>query len=216
MGRTPEETADSGQYFSEQPTTESRPQQVHWELPDLAVDLWTDRGVFSRRGVDRGTDLLARVMQLPAQGKILDLGAGYGPLGIVAARRSPTAQVTLVEINERAAELARQNLALNQVSNAEVLVGEAPEVLGPRRFVAIVTNPPLRAGKQVVRRLLADAARRLEPGGTLWLVAQTKQGAKTLARDLAAWFGQVEVVARQGGFRVIKATKVQTINQGGE
>lgn len=216
MGRKPEETANSGQYFSEQPTAESRPQQVRWELPDMVVNLWTDRGVFSRRRVDRGTDLLARTMELPAEGEILDLGAGYGPLAIVAARRAPATRVTLVEVNQRAAELARQNLALNQVSNAEVLMGEATKVLGERRFAAIVTNPPLRAGKRVVLRLLSEAATRLEPSGALWLVARTKQGAKTLARDLTAWFGQVEVVAKQGGFRVIKATNVQTINQGGE
>jgi 16S rRNA (guanine1207-N2)-methyltransferase len=196
----------SQQYFTSQPATDSKPEQVTWRLPDRLVTLWTDRGVFSRGKVDRGTELLARTMQLPETGDLLDLGAGYGPLGIVAALRSPQARVTLVEINARAAGLAERNLALNGLTNAEVLVGDAPEVLGERQFDAIVFNPPMHAGKAVLMRLFADARARLRPGGSLWFVAQTKQGAKTLARDLGELFTQVETVALGGGFRVYRAT----------
>ncbi len=194
------------QYFTAQPSAVSAPEQVRWRLPDLEVTLWTDRGVFSRGKVDRGTDLLARVMQLPEAGEILDLGAGYGPLGIVAALRCPQARVTLVEVNERAAALAERNLALNHVNNAEVLVGDAPQVLGDRQFDAIVTNPPLRAGKAAVMRLFADARQRLGPGGSLWFVAQTKQGAKTLAREVGALFTRVEEVELGSGYRVYRAS----------
>lgn len=202
-----EQPAQSEQYFTAQPSAASAPGQVRWRLPDLEVSFWTDRGVFSKGKVDRGTDLLARVMQLPERGDILDLGAGYGPLGIVAALRYPQARVTLVEINERAAALAERNLALNGVSNAEVLVGDAPEVLGERQFDAVITNPPLRAGKASVRRLLADARRRLRPGGSLWLVARTKQGAKTLARDLEELFTRVEEVELGSGYRVYRGER---------
>lgn len=192
------------QYFAARPGAASAPERVRWTLPDRVVNLWTDRGVFSHGKVDRGTDLLAREMRLPAAGEILDLGAGYGPLGLVAALRSPEARVTLVEVNERAAELAQRNLTENGVENAEVLVGDAPEVLGERKFDAVVTNPPLRAGKVEVRRLLRDAAARLRPGGSLWLVAQTKQGAKTLARELAEFLDEVQTVEVSGGYRVIR------------
>jgi 16S rRNA (guanine1207-N2)-methyltransferase len=192
------------QYFAAQPAAESAPAQVRWRLPERIVNLWTDRGVFSRGKVDRGTDLLARTMRLPAEGEILDLGAGYGPLGLVAALRHPEARVTLVELNERAADLARRNLELNGVTNAEVLVGDAPEVLGERTFDAVVTNPPFRVGKVAMMRLLADAAARLRPGGSLWLVAQTKQGAKTLARDLGAFLPHIETVEISGGYRIIR------------
>ena len=195
------------QYFAAQPEAESAPGVVRWRLPDRIVNLWTDRGVFSRGKVDRGTDLLAREMHLPETGEILDLGAGYGPLGLVAALRSPGARVTLVEVNERAAELARRNLAENGVENAEVLVGAAPEVLGEREFDAVVTNPPLRAGKAEVMRLLRDAAGRLRPGGSLWLVIQTKQGAKALARDLGEFMGEVQTVEISGGYRVMRGRK---------
>ena len=191
------------QYFTAQPDAPTAPRQVPWRLPGMILNLWTDRGVFSRGKVDRGTDLLARTMDLPATGEILDLGAGYGPLGLAAAKRSPEAQVTLVELNERAADLARRNLALNNVANAEVLTGDALEVLGDRTFDAIVTNPPLRVGKVALMRLLGDAAQRLNPGGSLWLVIQTKQGAKTLARDLGPHFSQIETVEIKGGYRVI-------------
>jgi 16S rRNA (guanine1207-N2)-methyltransferase len=198
------QASDSQHYFTSQPSAESKPEQVRWRLPDMTVTLWTDRGVFSKGKVDRGTDLLARAMRLPEEGDLLDLGAGYGPLGVVAALRCPQARVTLVEINARAAALAERNLALNGVSNTEVLVGDAPEVLGDRRFDAVITNPPLRAGKREVMRLLTDARNRLRPGGSLWLVAQTKQGAKTLARDLAGLFAEVEEVEIGSGYRVYR------------
>jgi 16S rRNA (guanine1207-N2)-methyltransferase len=197
---------DSQQYFTSSPAAASAPQQVKWRLPDMMVTLWTDKGVFSKGKVDRGTDLLARSMELPEAGEILDLGAGYGPLGIVAARRYPAARVTLVEVNERAAALAQKNLALNGVLTAEVIVGDAPEVLGERQFDAVLFNPPLHAGKAVVMRLIADAHRRLRPGGSLWFVAQTKQGAKTLARDAGALFATVEERELRGGFRVYQAS----------
>jgi 16S rRNA (guanine1207-N2)-methyltransferase len=199
-------SSDTQQYFTPQPSAASVPRQVTWRLPDLTVLLWTDRGVFAKGKVDRGTDLLARAMELPEAGEILDLGAGYGPLGIVAARRYPEARVTLVEINERAAALAQRNLALNGVTKAEVIVGDAPEVLGDRPFDAVLFNPPMHAGKAVVMRLLADARARLRPGGSLWFVAQTKQGAKTLARDAGKLFGTVEEREIRGGFRVYRAT----------
>lgn len=200
----------SQQYFAPRPPSQTAPEQVRWELPDLHLNLWTDRGVFSRGKVDRGTELLTRTMVLPQAGDILDLGAGYGPLGLVAALRSPRAHVTLVELNERAADLARRNLVLNGVSNAEILIGDAPSVLGDRTFDAIVTNPPLRTGKTEVMRLLADAVSRMRPGGSLWLVVQTKQGAKTLARDLGQLLPQVETVTIKGGFRVLKGSLQNT------
>lgn len=203
----PAPTTSDPHYFSAQPQAPSSPRQVRWRLPDRVVLLWTDRGVFAHGTVDRGTDLLARVMRLPEEGDILDLGAGYGPLGIVAALRSPRARVTLVEINQRAAVLAEKNLALNAVDNAEVLVGEATAVLGERQFDAVVTNPPLRAGKPEVLRLLRDAYERLRPGGSLWFVAQTKQGAKTLAREAARFAPQVALVEVQGGYRVYRVSR---------
>jgi 16S rRNA (guanine1207-N2)-methyltransferase len=173
----------------------------------LTVILDTDRGVFSRGKVDRGTDLLARTMQLPATGEILDLGAGYGPLGVLAALRSPEAHVTLVEVNERAAHLAEENLRRLNLTNAEVLVGDAPAVLGARHFDVVVTNPPVRAGKVEMFRLFRDAHQRLRPGGVLWFVMQTKQGAKTMARDLGEQFASVEEMSVKGGFRVYRAVK---------
>lgn len=203
----PGSNTSESHYFSPEPQAPSRPRQVRWRLPDRVVLLWTDRGVFARGTVDRGTDLLARVMRLPEEGDILDLGAGYGPLGIVAALRSPRARVTLVEINQRAAALAEKNLALNGVDNAEVLVGEATAVLRDRQFDAVVTNPPLRAGKSEVLRLLRDAYQRLRPGGSLWFVVQTKQGAKTLAREVTHFAPQVTLVEVEGGYRVYRACK---------
>ena len=213
----PDEDHPSGeQYFAPQPQADSAPREVIWRLPGGPVRLWTDHGMFAPGRVDRGTDLLARTMDLPPEGEILDLGAGYGPLALAAALRWPAARLTLVEINQRAAALAERNLQLHGVENAEVLVGDAHEVLGERRFDAVICNPPLRSGKVAVLRLLTAAAARLRPGGALWLVVRTAQGAKTLARDLGPHFSAVETVEIRGGYRVFRATVDRDRSPGGE
>jgi 16S rRNA (guanine1207-N2)-methyltransferase len=194
-------------YFSAQPEAESRPRQIEWTLPEGQLRLWVDQAVFAGRRVDRGTDLLARSVDLAGAREVLDLGAGYGPLGLAAALRYPETRVTLVEINERAAALAARNVELNGLSNVEVITGDAPLVLGERSFDAVLSNPPLRAGNEALWRLFTDAAARLTPGGSLWLVIQTKQGAKTWQRDLATLFSEVHTAEVKGGFRVLRAVK---------
>lgn len=199
----------SQHYFSADPQSSSQPVEVEVQVRGLHVRLHSDRGVFSKTHADTGTLLLARHAQLPPRGDILDLGCGYGLLGIVAALASPQASVTLVDINPRAAELARLNCRRHGVKNAEVLIGDAPTVLGDRTFDAVLCNPPYRAGKATVMALLADAARRLNPGGAVWFVGRTKQGIKTLARDVSPEFDQVETVKVKGGYRVMVGRRAE-------
>jgi 16S rRNA (guanine1207-N2)-methyltransferase len=157
--------------------------------------------------VDTASLLLARRMAIPPTGDILDLGCGYGVLGLIAAKLAPGAHVTLVDVNERATRLAAENAAANSTTNVEVLTGDAPEVLGERSFDAILCNPPIRAGKQEVHRLLADAAERLRPGGALWLVIRTRQGAKSRIRDIGPLFSRIETISRQRGCRIYRCDK---------
>lgn len=191
-------------YFSEEPEAPSRPHLIEVQVRGFDLRLHSDRSVFSRARADRGTLLLAAKAQLPADGDILDLGCGYGILGIVAARACPNARVTMVDVNTRATELAATNARENNAARVTILTGHAPDALGAQSFDAILCNPPYSAGKRLVMELLADAARRLRPGGSLWIVGRTKQGIKTLARDISEWFDSVETVEIKSGFRLFR------------
>jgi len=167
----------------------------------------TEAGVFSRDRVDRGTRLLVETVGVSPGETVLDWGCGYGVLGIVVARCVPGARVVLVDVNERAVELARENAVLNGVPEVEILVSEGFTALAGRRFDVVLSNPPIRAGKKVVQGLMEEAYTHLRPGGRLALVARTQQGAKSLLRDLATIFEETETVARKGGYRVLLGRK---------
>ena len=131
-------------------------------------------GVLQDR-IDRGTRELLKALTVrirPGQ-RVLDLGCGYGPIGIVLGALEPDAHVTMVDINQRACDLARQNLAANGIANAEVVCGDFAEAVGERTFDVIVTNPPIRAGRSVLRSMIDWAHAHLAPGGELFLVVRT-------------------------------------------
>ena len=191
-------------YFSAEPTTPSERSEIQVRVEGVDLNLLTDRGVFSGRQIDKGTAVLIRSMELPGEGRVLDLGCGYGVVGIAAAMRTPGTMVTLVDINARATELAGENCRRAGVSNVEVLTGDVAQVLDDRTFDVILCNPPYRMGKKIVIGILSDAAHRLNPGGSLWIVGRTKQGIKTLARDISHLFATVETVRIKGGYRVVR------------
>lgn len=194
-------------YFTPEPQGPSAPRRIEVTIRGLPLALWTDRGVFSYGELDRGTRLLAETVQLPAQGEVLDWGAGYGVLGIVCAQLCPQCRVTMVEINERAAALAQRNIELAGVTNATVITGEAPAVLGAQDFDAILSNPPLHVGKAAVETIIHEARRRLRPDGELWLVVPTKKGAKGFLDLMARLFAKTEIVTISGGFRILRGVQ---------
>jgi 16S rRNA (guanine1207-N2)-methyltransferase len=194
-------------YFTPRPQVSSRPGEITVAARGLTLCLQTDRGVFSPSGLDRGTRLLAEKMQLRPGTELLDWGAGYGPLGLIAASLCPTCRVTLVELNERAAQLAEANAHSLGLDNVEVITGPAPEALGARQFDAIISNPPLRVGKPAVAAVIEYAARHLQPGGELWLVIPTNKGAKTYFQQMAKLFPHAETKAISGGYRILWAAR---------
>ena len=194
-------------YFSREPQVASHPRNIAIRIRGLLFHLKSDRGVFSHGGLDKGTKLLAETMALRPGAEVLDWGAGYGPLGLVAASISPTSRVTLVELNERAAQLAAENARTLGLTNAEVIAGPAPEALDGRDFDAIISNPPLRAGKEAVEAVIAYAAQHLRPGGELWLVIPTNKGAKTFLQHMAQLFPRTATKAISGGYRILWAAR---------
>ena len=172
----------------------------------LKLAVTTDRGVFSHGRVDRGSRLLAESVAIAETDEVLDWGCGWGLVGIVVARTWPDARVTMIDVNERACELARTNARDNGARNVEVVCGDAADVLAERSFDAILVNPPISAGRQTVLAVFDWCAAHLREAGTFWVVAATRKGAKTLGRLLGERFDDVQQVALGGGFRVYAAT----------
>jgi len=191
----------------------ARPETAHDEavftatLRGMAFTFITDSAVFSRERVDFGSALLIKAMQIEQSDTVLDLGCGYGPIGMTAAKLAPQGQVYMVDVNERAAALARRNLAENGVTNAEVRTGDGLDPVRGLTFDKVLTNPPIRAGKQTIYRMIEDAQAALKPGGSIYVVIQTKQGAPSMKKKLAELFSDVEDVERQAGYHVFRAVK---------
>lgn len=196
-------------YFTSKPRARHNRKEFTAELRGKTYIFQTDAGVFSKDEIDLGSRILIDSLDLKQGDTVLDLGCGYGPIGIAAADLvGPSGRVYLIDVNERACELARENLAKNGIRHAEVLVsdelGALPHDL---QFDWVLSNPPIRAGKAVVYQLLTDAYHRLRPGGCLMAVIRTKQGAKSLETYLRDLAGNCETVAKKAGFRVLKCCK---------
>ncbi len=196
------------QYFEKHPRSRHRPVEIRVVVRGRPFTFRSDAGVFSRGGLDRGTDLLLAALQVGPCELILDMGCGYGAIGTVAAALSEGGHIILTDVNERAVVLARANLAANRITNAEVRAGDLYEPVSGLSFDHIVSNPPIRAGRALLDRLIAEAPAHLHDAGSLWLVARTRQGADSIRERMAAAFGNATIVKRGSGFKVLRSSKV--------
>jgi 16S rRNA (guanine1207-N2)-methyltransferase len=194
-------------YYSKRPTVQHDLHTVEEVLRGRKLTFHTDAGVFSKKGVDYGSKHLIEMMQLPPSALILDVGCGYGPIGLSAALLCPEGHVTMVDINERAVQLAADNAKRNHIENVTVLQSDLLERVKGMRFDVVLTNPPIRAGKETVHRIFADSYDCLVTGGTLWVVIQKKQGAPSAMAKLESLYNDVEEVSKDKGYRILKATK---------
>ena len=191
------------QYFTREPSSESRPVICEFEDRGRKYVFETDAGVFSRGEVDQGTEILLKALP-DLEGDILDLGCGWGVVGTCLKGRNPDARIVMVDVNLRALELSRKNLSRNGAS-AEVLESDGFEGIRDRTFDAVVTNPPIRAGKEKVYEMLGDAAHSLKSGGQLFVVIRKQQGAESCMRYLKTLFDEVEKIDRSAGYWVLQA-----------
>lgn len=199
-------------YFSASPRAPHDREETYLAVGGRRLWLATDAGVFAKGRVDRGTRLLIESFErgrvpLPESGDFCDLGCGYGPIGLALAVLRPEARVYLVDVNERAVALARENAERNGLHNVQVAAGSGLAPFAGRRFALIATNPPLRTGKRNVQALLTEAHASLVPGGGLALVIRTQQGARSMERFLQELFGAVHEADKGGGFRVYYAVR---------
>lgn len=191
-------------YFSNQPTVASQPRMVVLRLPDVQLELVTDRGVFSGERVDPGTKLLLLEGPRPAPEarNLVDLGCGYGPIAITLARRAPQATVWAIEVNERARALCAQNAAAAGVG-ARVRVVAPEEVPADLRVDGLWSNPPIRIGKAALHELLRSWLPRLTPDGIAALVVAKNLGADSLRRWLVGEGHAVDRLALGAGYRIL-------------
>jgi 16S rRNA (guanine1207-N2)-methyltransferase len=195
-------------YYTKQPHAAHHVNEWTFELKNRVFRFATDSGVFSKGTVDFGSRVLIDTFStenLP-EGTVLDIGCGYGPIGLALAYAT-NRKVEMVDINERAVHLAQQNAALNQLTNVTIHSSNLYEEVLEKNYAAIVSNPPIRAGKKVVHAILAGAYERLLPKGTLTIVIQKKQGAPSAQKKMVEVFGNAEIVAKEKGYYVIKSVK---------
>lgn len=192
-------------YFTSAPVSAHKERQISVSLLGRDMRFFTDAGVFSRDAVDPGSRLLIESAG-PLSGRVLDLGCGWGPVGLSLALNNPSAQIVMADINERAVELSERNRRVNCVLNAQVLSSDGFEsILGT--FDHILTNPPIRAGKQVIYGMFDESFRRLNEGGALTIVIRKQQGAPSAKKHLTDLFGNAEIIARDGGYWILQSRK---------
>lgn len=196
-------------YYSSKPTSKSDREKWEITLAGVKFSFMTDAGVFSKKQVDRGSEVLiktAKETDFPI-GDLLDVGCGYGPIGLSLAKAYPERSVQMVDVNERALDLAKENAQLNEVKNVEIYQSNIYAEVKQNNFAGIISNPPIRAGKKVVHQILEEAYDHLKEGGKLQIVIQKKQGAPSARKKMEEVFGNVERVNLEHGYWILESVK---------
>ncbi|MCQ2792145.1 MAG: methyltransferase [Bacilli bacterium] len=198
----------SSQYFTKNPTSPSKEKVITYKIFDKTFNLTTDTNVFAKNGIDYGSMTLLKVIsQIIDTGKVLDIGCGYGVIGLTLASLIPDIQVVSSDINLRAVNLTKRNArALELSERVTTLQSDLYENI-EGKFDYVVTNPPIRAGKKVLEKLYTGAYRKLNTSGALYLVVRRKQGAESTVTYLKTIFSNVDVLTKDKGYWVIKAKK---------
>ncbi|WP_453992451.1 class I SAM-dependent methyltransferase [Bacillus nitroreducens] len=195
-------------YYTSKPTVTSNQKTWSFVLKGNKFSFTSDSGVFSKNEVDFGSRLLVEEFKAPeVAGPFLDVGCGYGPIGLALAKVHSERVVEMIDVNERAVELAKLNAEMNRVVNIDIHQSDLFANVEKRGFAAIISNPPIRAGKKVVHHILEESYEYLVPRGELWVVIQKKQGAPSAIEKLQSVFEEVEIVERKKGYHIIRAIK---------
>lgn len=194
-------------YFSVQPKSEMKLGMVTTYLRRRRFKFMTASGVFSRKRVDLGTRLLIESMILPERGHALDVGCGYGAVGITAAVFNPNLHVLMVDLNERAVWLAKRNIEVNNVNNAEVRQSHLYEAVRNLKFNCVLSNPPVSAGMDKVKSIIDEAPEHMVDKASFQMVVRSKIAGRRLVALLESAFGNAEILSRRSGYRVLISEK---------
>lgn len=195
-------------YYTRNPEVKHNEKTWNFTLYEHNFIFSTDNGVFSKATVDYGSRvLLAALQDSQINGDILDVGCGYGPLGLALAYKFKDVHVDMVDVNLLALQLAKKNAIQNGLNNVTIFESDGYQAVTKNDYAAIITNPPIRAGKEVVHNILSQAKQHLAPEGTLTAVIQKKQGAPSAQKKMLEVFGNCEVIAKDKGYFILQSTK---------
>lgn len=193
------------QYFENDKSVKSNRKLINFSFNDREYYVYTDNGVFSKGRFDYGTKVLLENININNLcGKVLDLGCGIGVVGIILGTINKDIYIDMIDVNERALELAKENILLNKVK-ANVFISNVYDKV-TSKYDCIITNPPIRAGKNVVRKFLLEAKDHLNDEGILYFVMRKDHGVKSMIKELEDIYN-VKIIDKDKGFYVIRCNK---------
>lgn len=194
-----------GHYFINDPNLKSNKKQVKYTFLGKEVLLNSDNGVFSKDRVDFGTNVLLNSLEdLSGIKSVLDVGCGIGVIGISLAKKYNNLFVQMVDVNEKAVMLTNENIKLNKAENCKAYVSNVYSDVNDS-FDMIISNPPIRAGKDVVHGIAIGAKEKLNKNGFFYAVVQKKQGADSFKKKLEEVYGNVKIVNKDSGYIIFKS-----------
>lgn len=194
-------------YYTNETNLKSDEKTFDFVFKGSKITFTSDAGVFSKKYVDYGSQvLLENVIIQDIVKNVLDVGCGYGAMGLSLAKVNENVNFDLVDVNLRALDLCRLNANNNKINNVNVFESNVySNVTGT--YDLIISNPPIRAGKSVVHDILENSFKHLNKFGEIWVVIQKKQGAPSAKNKLEEVFGNCEVVIRDKGYYILKSIK---------
>lgn len=198
-------------YFSEVQDVKSAKKIINYEIKNEKFEFLTDNGVFSKTKVDFGTDVMLRTFLNENKKleniRILDIGCGYGVVSVVLKRFFEKAKILSTDVNERALELTKENIQKNnRTDDFEVRKSFVFDNIS-ENFDVILSNPPIRAGKQVIFEIYEKSFFHLNKNGEFYCVIQTKHGAKSTKKKLEELFGNCTTLVIEDGYRIFRCVK---------
>ncbi|MBI5391679.1 class I SAM-dependent methyltransferase [Candidatus Woesearchaeota archaeon] len=192
-------------YFTKQPASKLRVFERMEKIKDQEITFFTASSTFSPKKIDRGTKVLIEYASIQDHQKVLDLGCGYGIVGLILKKINPSIEITLTDINERAVETAKKNFAFHKLK-ADIFQSDGFEKI-KENFDSIVLNPPQAAGLEICKRLIKESFLHLDPNGKLQVVARQNKGGKTISRFMEEVFKNVSITARKSGYCLYTSQK---------
>ena len=193
------------QYFDNDKNIKSEKRLIKFNFNNKEFSIYSDNGVFSKDRFDYGTRVLLSNIDIDSlSGNVLDLGCGLGVVGIILGTFNRNINIDMIDVNERAISLAKDNLILNNVK-ADVFVSNVYDNVN-KKYNYIITNPPIRAGKNVIRGFLLGSYDYLKDDGILYFVMRKDHGVKSMIKELSVKFN-TSIVNKDKGFYVVLCTK---------
>ncbi|GAB2480210.1 class I SAM-dependent methyltransferase [Alkalibacterium psychrotolerans] len=199
----------SDHYFTSKPTTKKNEKTIEATLKGNKLTFTTDAGVFSKDRVDFGSQVMIEAIDdsvFPNE-TVLDVGCGYGPVGLSLAKANPSLKIDMIDVNERALDLAKKNAENNEIDTVSVFQSSVYDNVEKTNYGAVISNPPIRAGKPTVHKIITDAKNHLADGGVLIIVIQKKQGAPSAKKVMEETYGNVTRIGLDKGYWVLQSVK---------